>query len=106
MSTPTRYEALKMVADHFPTQDAMAECFGVSQPTIWRWLNQSKQIPAEHVLAAEAATGVPRHFLRPDIYPPDLGPAPRWHGVDSRVDRYAGAVLFHQARVLKRGASA
>lgn len=105
MSTPTRYEALKMVADHFPTQDAMAECFGVSQPTIWRWLNQSKQLPAEHVLAAEAVTGVPRHFLRPDIYPADLGPAPRWHGVDQRVDRFQAAVMARGGAVSKRGGS-
>jgi DNA-binding transcriptional regulator YdaS (Cro superfamily) len=30
-----------------------------------------ERVPAERVLAIEAATGVPRHELRPDIYPPD-----------------------------------
>jgi hypothetical protein len=59
MTTPTRYEALMMVADFFPTQEAMAEHFSVSQPTVWRWLNQSRQLPAEHVLLAEQLTGVP-----------------------------------------------
>jgi DNA-binding transcriptional regulator YdaS (Cro superfamily) len=80
--TPTRFEALKMVRAAFPTEQAMADAFGVSQPTIWRWLNQSKQIPAEHVLQAEAVSSIPRHLLRPDIYPVDLPPAPVFHGVD------------------------
>jgi len=106
MTTPTRYEALMMVADFFPTQEAMAEHFSVSQPTIWRWLNQSRQLPAEHVLLAEQLTGVPRHHLRPDLYPVDLAPGPRWHGADQRVDRYQAAVLFNQRQRAKRGAAA
>jgi DNA-binding transcriptional regulator YdaS (Cro superfamily) len=27
------------------------------------------RVPAERVLSIEAATGVPRHELRPDLYP-------------------------------------
>lgn len=50
----------------------MADALGVSQPTIWRWLNQSKQMPAEHVLTAERLTGVSCHDLRPDIYPREM----------------------------------
>ena len=64
----------------------MADAFEVSQPTIWRWINQSKQLPAEYVLRAEAATGVSRHDLRPDIYPResmvDRGTPDRFIGVD------------------------
>lgn len=63
----------------------MAHALSVSQPTVWRWLNQSRQLPAEKVLLVEELTGVSRHHLRPDIYPPDLGPSPRWHGVDGAV---------------------
>jgi DNA-binding transcriptional regulator YdaS (Cro superfamily) len=37
---------------------------------ITKWKHRG-QIPAERVLAIEAITGVPRHELRPDIYPPD-----------------------------------
>jgi DNA-binding transcriptional regulator YdaS (Cro superfamily) len=106
MTTPTRFEALMQVAECFPTQEAMADAFDVSQPTVWRWLNQSKQLPAEHVLKAEEVTGVPRHHLRPDLYPVDLAPGPRWHGVDQRVDPYQAAVLFNQQRASKRGAAA
>lgn len=42
----------------------------VTQANVWWWLNKSKirQCPAEHVLAMEAATGMSRHELRPDIF--------------------------------------
>jgi DNA-binding transcriptional regulator YdaS (Cro superfamily) len=33
-------------------------------------VSQWKRVPAERVLDVERATGVPRHELRPDIYPP------------------------------------
>lgn len=102
----TRFEALLLVIEAYGSHEATGAALGVFQSTVSRWVSHSKQLPVEHVLKAERDTGVPRHFLRPDIYPADLGPAPRWHGVDGRVDRYAGAVLFHKARVLKRGASA
>ena len=100
-TTPTRYEALKLVRDAFPTQQAMADFFEVSQPTIWRWLNQSKQLPAEFVLKAEAATGVPRHHLRPDIYPFDLPPAGRFVGVDQGLRRvsFETTPISHQRNV-------
>lgn len=84
---PTRYEALKEVAECFHSQQSMAEAFGVTQPTIWRWLNQSKQIPPEYVIKAEELTGVSRHYLRPDIYPLDMAPGPRWYGVDHGANR-------------------
>ncbi|WP_260925380.1 transcriptional regulator [Novosphingobium sp. 9] len=83
MTTISRYEALREVRACFETEQAMADAFSVTQPTVWRWLNQSKQLPAEKVLLAEKLTGVSRHDLRPDIYPVDLPPAPeRWTGVD------------------------
>lgn len=68
---PTRYEALIMVRQHFATEEEMAQAFGTTQPTIWRWLNQSRQMPAEKVLLAEELTEVPAFWLRPDIYPRD-----------------------------------
>lgn len=100
--TPTRFEALKLVRDRFATQQEMADHFGVTQPTVWRWLNQSKQLPAEYVLRAEACTGVSRHWLRPDIYPADLPPAGRFFGVDQTLE----AVSFQTQRVSKRRAAA
>ena len=97
---PTRFEALQQVASAFPSQQAMATAFGVSQPTVWRWINQAKQMPAQYVLIAEQATGVSRHHLRPDIYPVEpINPA-RFNGVDFALSPCATAVtlLDHRGR--------
>jgi DNA-binding transcriptional regulator YdaS (Cro superfamily) len=52
-------------------QSELARICGVSQPTVWGWVNKGRgQLPAEYVLKVEDATGVSRHALRPDIYPP------------------------------------
>jgi TorA maturation chaperone TorD len=42
----------------------LARRIGVSQPSVSNWV----RIPAERVIAVEAATGVPRTVLRPDLY--------------------------------------
>ena len=42
----TRFEALQKVRAKYRTDAAMALAFDVTQPTVWRWLNQSKQLPA------------------------------------------------------------
>ena len=46
----------------------VAHVAAVNKSTVTRWLQ--KRIPAERVLEVERITGVPRHELRPDIYPP------------------------------------
>lgn len=61
--------ALILAVNRMGSQAAMARLCDVSQPTVWHWLNESKQLPAEHVLKVEAATHVARHDLRPDLYP-------------------------------------
>ena len=55
----------------------MARDLHITQPTVWRWLNRSRRMPAEYVLKAERLYGVSRHDLRPDIYPRDYSPAPQ-----------------------------
>ncbi|MCH4893981.1 hypothetical protein GO308_12735 [Sphingomonas sp. SFZ2018-12] len=51
-------------------QSELARICGVRQPTVWGWLNKGRGIlPAEYVLRVEAATGISRSELRPDIYP-------------------------------------
>src|ERR1700730_13411321 len=43
---------------------ALARKIGISQPSVSNWA----RIPAERVLSVEAATGVNRTILRPDLY--------------------------------------
>ncbi len=45
---------------------ALARKIGISQPSVSNWA----RIPAERVLAVEAATGLDRSVLRPDLYSP------------------------------------
>lgn len=92
----TSFEALELAVERAGTQESFAKALGVSQPTVWRWLQSSKRLPAEHVLEAERQFGVSRHDLRPDIYPRDYPPAPqtrwpdhRFHGVDRHAWRVA-----------------
>lgn len=89
----TRFEALQKVRRHFSTEQSMAEAFAVTQPTIWRWMNQSKQLPPEHCICAERMTGVSRYDLRPDIYPReamiDHDTQRRFRGVDQHAGRVA-----------------
>lgn len=44
---------------------------GISQQRFAYWLKARKALPAEFVLAAEAAGLGTRHELRPDLYPLD-----------------------------------
>lgn len=48
---------------------ALAKELKVSRQTVYNW----KRVPAERVLAVEKITGVPRHDLRPDLYPREPG---------------------------------
>ena len=106
VETPTPYEALLQAIDALGSQSELARVCEVSPTAVWKWVQSSKRLPGNYVLRVEAATGVARHHLRPDLYPVDLAPGPRWHGVDQRVDRYQAAVLFNQQRASKRGAAA
>lgn len=65
----TPAEALRLAVDLIGSQAAMARLLRVKQPSVWAWLARGKELPPEHVLAVEAATGVSKHDLRPDIYP-------------------------------------
>lgn len=86
----TRFEALKAAVEKAGGQSQFARDLGTHQPTVWRWLHQSKQLPAEYVLTAERLYGVSRHDLRPDIYPRetmvDRGSPGRFLGVDRHAD--------------------
>jgi TorA maturation chaperone TorD len=50
---------------------ALARKIGIAQPSVSNWL----RVPAERVLSVEAATGVSRAILRPDLYAEHPGTA-------------------------------
>jgi DNA-binding transcriptional regulator YdaS (Cro superfamily) len=65
-------QALKQAVHRIGSQAAMGRLCGVTQAAVWKWIDSGMELPAEHVLKVEAATGVARHELRPDIYPRGL----------------------------------
>ncbi len=61
--------AIRRAAQVAGSQQALADLLGLrSQGAVQNWIMRGR-IPAERVLAVEAATGVSRHDLRPDLYP-------------------------------------
>ena len=58
-------KALDEVVRHFGSKQALAKAADVTWTAVnnWRW------VPAQRVLEIERLTGVPRHRLRPDLYP-------------------------------------
>lgn len=63
------YDALMACRRMAGSDSQMARDLGIPQATMWRMLNQSKELRADLVLAAERLYGVSRHDLRPDYYP-------------------------------------
>lgn len=67
-------DSLKRACEIAGGQKPLADRIGTTQSQVWYWLEKSKKgVPAEFCGPIEQATGVPRHELRPDIYP---APAP------------------------------
>jgi TorA maturation chaperone TorD len=65
---------------------ALARKIGISQPSVSNWA----RTPAERVLAVEAATGVDRTMLRPDLYAETYGAAADVDEFDAaRAQEYA-----------------
>jgi DNA-binding transcriptional regulator YdaS (Cro superfamily) len=64
------HDALRRACARAGGQKPLARRIGTTQSRVWYWLERSKHgVAAPFVIAVEAATGVPRHELRPDIYP-------------------------------------
>jgi DNA-binding transcriptional regulator YdaS (Cro superfamily) len=67
----TRFIALAHAVGIAGSQGALGKQIGVTQQTIYNWLNRSKQgVPGEHCWKIERATGgkITREMLRPDIF--------------------------------------
>lgn len=49
-------------------QSSLARALNIKPQAVQHWCATGK-IPAERVLSVEAASGISRHELRPDLYP-------------------------------------
>jgi DNA-binding transcriptional regulator YdaS (Cro superfamily) len=72
----TPYQALLQAVTAVGSLAALARQCGVSTTAVWKWVQSAKRVSPEYVLRVEAATGVSRHALRPDIYPREMDFAP------------------------------
>ncbi|MCZ8184639.1 MAG: molecular chaperone TorD family protein [Beijerinckiaceae bacterium] len=61
---------------------ALSRLLGIAQPSVSIWT----RVPAERVIAVENVTSVPRHILRPDLYP-DSCDAPPLDAIDEARSR-------------------
>jgi DNA-binding transcriptional regulator YdaS (Cro superfamily) len=65
--TPMRSSALQEAVRRKGSVSALARAIGVRPQAISQW----DRVPADRVIAVEKETGVSRHELRPDLYPPE-----------------------------------
>lgn len=66
----TPQEAVREACERAGGQAALAKQIGVAQSAVSQWITKSRiGCGARYALPIEAATGVSRHDLRPDIYP-------------------------------------
>lgn len=68
----TPFEALRQAVNAAGSLAALARQCGISTTAVWKWVQSAKRVSPEYVLRVEAATGVSRHALRPDIYPREI----------------------------------
>ena len=61
----TKKRALRRAIEAVGTADRLAAALGISAQAISQW----EEVPPLRVLAVERISGVPRHELRPDLYP-------------------------------------
>jgi pyruvate kinase len=74
-SDERRNPVLRMVRDVRGTAPRIAEVCGIHREAVWNW----HQVPAAHVLTVEKLLDIPRHRIRPDLYPPPSDPlTKRW----------------------------
>lgn len=50
------------------SQQELADLLGTTQATISRWETSVHEITPTHAIAIEAATGISKHVLRPDVF--------------------------------------
>ena len=58
-------EHIRAIAQKVGGVVALSKAIGLSRTAVSQWT----RVPAERIAAVERITGVPRHQLRPDLYP-------------------------------------
>jgi hypothetical protein len=66
---PRSITGLVAAIDKAGNQSKLARLLGVRPQHIQNWMNRDSRVPSARVLEIERVTGIPRHELRPDIYP-------------------------------------
>lgn len=66
MKQQQRDPVLDMVRNVRGTAPRIAAACSIDRSAVWNW----KRVPAQHVLTVEELLEIPRHHIRPDIYPP------------------------------------
>ncbi|WP_370189310.1 transcriptional regulator [Qipengyuania sp.] len=69
------FEAFVSAQKRAGGHSGLARICGCSPSNIHQLLERKSLLPGRFVLAVEAATGVSRHDLRPDLYPREEPPA-------------------------------
>ena len=72
----SRTDALKRAIKAAGGLAGLAKPLGITEQAVSQW----DEVPPLRVLAVEQASGVPRHELRPDIYPAPVGRTPKFLG--------------------------
>lgn len=63
----TPKEAFKLFWDDATIDKrALAKTLGITAQAMWQW----EQVPHQHVLKISDETGIPPHWLRPDLHRP------------------------------------
>ena len=76
ITTPTPLEAITIAIEIAGSQVDLARRCDCSQTAVWKWLQSAKRVGDGYALLVEYATGMSRHFLRPDLYPLEGRPTP------------------------------
>lgn len=63
-------DALRLAVKTANGPTRLGNLIGVSSQAISQW----EQVPSTRVIEVERVTGIPRHALRPDLYPPSPSP--------------------------------
>jgi hypothetical protein len=68
-AVPQSTDGLRAAVARAGNQTKLALLLGIKPQHIQNWMNRDSRVPSTRVLEIERVTGIPRHELRPDIYP-------------------------------------